>query len=255
MKGFINNGNSCYFNVSLKMLLVCCPELEEYSYHGDCVFTQLFFRLVRAYYDPDIKYIDPRPLLDVFREKFPSFSAYHQHDAQECVLSLIDILEKELPYFKKKFYGMKENQVIFPKGKNIHPERFSLHLLESQPNMTLVEMYKKSFKWNTIENYYDDEGEHYNLATTRSIIKKFPEMFMISFDSKSFVEAFAEDDTMELLCSVVHLGSQHSGHYVILIRKDCKWYLHDDMSIVELTEFPKKEGHYILTYTLKTHQS
>jgi ubiquitin C-terminal hydrolase len=251
MKGFINNGNSCYFNVSLKMLLVCCPELEDYSYEGDCVFTHLFFRLVRAYYDPSIPYIDPRPLLDVFRERFPSFSVYHQHDAQECVLSLIDILEKELPHLKKKFYGMKENQVIYPNGKNVHPERFSMHLLESEPRGKLVDMYKKSFKWNTIENYYDDEGNRYNLATSRSIIKKFPEKFIISFDSKSYVEVFTDDEHMELLCSVVHLGTQHSGHYVILIRDKGKWYLHDDMSVVEMKEFPKMEGHYIVTYNLK----
>ena len=251
MKVLINNGNTCFFNVSLKLLLSACPELENQTYEGDCVFTQLFFRFVKVYFDPAIKHIDPRPLLEVFREKFPRFVQYEQHDVQECLLCLIDILENELPYFKQKFYGIKENQVIYPEGKNYSTEKFSMHILESKRGATLAELNEKSFKWNVIENYQDENGKVFNLATRRSIIKEFPEIFMISFDSKSEVEIFESDNNFELLSSAIHLGGQQGGHYICLLKQDDKWYVNDEDFINELTKFPTRCGHYVIMYKLK----
>ena len=66
MKGFTNGGNTCYFNVSLKSLLIACPELKNYEYSGPCEFTEMFFRLIKAIENPDVKIIDPRPLLELF---------------------------------------------------------------------------------------------------------------------------------------------------------------------------------------------
>ena len=195
MKGFANGGNTCYFNVSLKSILIACPELKEYEYNGPCEFTEFFFRLIKAMNNPDVKYVDPRPLLELLRNRFPNFTSLREHDAQECILCIIDILEKELPYFKKKFYGIKQNEVIFPTGKNISKEEFSMLILESERRGKLLEMLKKSRRWETIEGYIDDEGNKYNLATRRSIIKQYPQIFMISFDANTDgVEIIDEDE-------------------------------------------------------------
>lgn len=259
MKGFINHNNFCYFNVSLKCILTACPEMKDETYTGDCEFTNYFYRLVRAYYDPDVTYINPRPLFEIFRKRFTYFTPDEQHDIQECILCIIDILEIELPYFKKKFYGLKENQIIYPGGKNVFDENFCMYILESKPHKTMDELFNESFKWNTIENYVSDEGKQYNLATTRSIIKKLPEILMITFDSKSNIEVSetlnVKGYEYELIFSGIHRGVQYGGHYFCVIKFEGNWILNDDMNIFQLNEFPTKDGHYVLTYILKTRQS
>jgi ubiquitin C-terminal hydrolase len=256
MKGFTNGGNTCYFNVSLKSILIACPELKEYEYNGPCEFTEFFFRLIKAMNNPDVKYVDPRPLLELLRKRFPNFTSLQEHDAQECILCIIDILEKELPYFKKKFYGIKQNEVIFPTGKNISKEEFSMFILESERRGKLLEMLKKSRRWETIEGYIDDEGNKYNLATRRSIIKQFPEIFMISFDAKTDgLEIIDEDEKFELIGAVAHVGYQHSGHYVFLSKEKCHWFMNDDMLTTELKSFPKFGDYYVLMYKTKIPQS
>ena len=256
MKGFANGGNTCYFNVSLKSILIACPELKEYEYNGPCEFTEFFFRLIKAMNNPDVKYVDPRPLLELLRNRFPNFTSLREHDAQECILCIIDILEKELPYFKKKFYGIKQNEVIFPTGKNISKEEFSMLILESERRGKLLEMLKKSRRWETIEGYIDDEGNKYNLATRRSIIKQYPQIFMISFDAKTDgLEIIDEDENFELIGAVVHVGYQHSGHYVFLSKENCHWFVNDDMLTTELNSFPKIGDYYVLMYKTKIQSS
>ena len=256
MKGFANGGNTCYFNVSLKSILIACPELKEYEYNGPCEFTEFFFRLIKAMNNPDVKYVDPRPLLELLRNRFPNFTSLREHDAQECILCIIDILEKELPYFKKKFYGIKQNEVIFPTGKNISKEEFSMLILESERRGKLLEMLKKSRRWETIEGYIDDEGNKYNLATRRSIIKQYPQIFMISFDAKTDgLEIIDEDENFVLIGAVVHVGYQHSGHYVFLSKENCHWFVNDDMLTTELNSFPKIGDYYVLMYKTKIPQS
>ena len=256
MKGFINGGNTCYFNVSLKSILIACPELKEYEYNGPCEFTEFFFRLIKAMNNPDVKYVDPRPLLELLRNRFPNFTSLREHDAQECILCIIDILEKELPYFKKKFYGIKQNEVIFPTGKNISKEEFSMLILESERRGKLLEMLKKSRRWETIEGYTDDEGNKYNLAARRSIIKQYPQIFMISFDAKTDgLEIIDEDENFELIGAVAHVGYQHSGHYVFLSKENCHWFMNDDMLTTELNSFPKIGDYYVLMYKTKIPQS
>lgn len=256
MKGFTNSGNTCYFNVSLKSLLIACPKLKNYEYSGPCEFTEMFFRLIKAIENPDVKIIDPRPLLELLRKRFPHFKNLQENDAQECILSIIDILEKELPYFKRKFYGVKQNEVIFPIGKNISQEEFSMHILESETRGNLLDMLKKSRKWNAIEGYIDDEGNKYNLATRRSIIKKFPEIFMISFDSKTNgLEIIEEDENFELIGAVIHVGVQYSGHYVFLSKENCQWYINDDILTKQLNKFPIRGDYYVLIYKTKIQSS
>ena len=256
MKGFANGGNTCYFNVSLKSILIACPELKEYEYNGPCEFTEFFFRLIKAMNNPDVKYVDPRPLLELLRNRFPNFTSLREHDAQECILCIIDILEKELPYFKKKFYGIKQNEVIFPTGKNISKEEFSMLILESERRGKLLEMLKKSRRWETIEGYIDDEGNKYNLATRRSIIKQYPQIFMISFDAKTDgLEIIDEDENFELIGAVAHVGYQHSGHYVFLSKENCHWFVNDDMLTTELNSFPKIGDYYVLMYKTKIQSS
>jgi len=252
MKGFINNGNNCYFNVSLKALLTVCENLDIECGSESSTFTLLFMRLLKAYRDPDVQHIDPLPLLHAFIENFPRFTVDDQHDVQECILCLIDILERDIPVFKRIFYGVRENQTIYPSGKNYRDEIFSMYILEYEKGKTFGELFNKSLKWNTIENYEDDNGQLHHLATVRQIIKTPPRVLMISFDSKSHIEVPEEFLGYKLIFSGIHHGVQYGGHYICAIKRDDKWYVNDDMNILKCESFPTLDGHYILIYIPET---
>jgi hypothetical protein len=81
-------------------------------------------------------------------------------------------------------------------------------------------MLKKSSDWNVLENFEDTEGRVHNVATTRMVFSKLPQILMISFDSKShihIIESIIIDNyEYNLIASAVHVGMQADGHYVSL---------------------------------------
>ena len=121
MKGLENHGNTCYFNTALQCLLYI-PVLSNYfirhPYQGDCKFTNEYSKMVKTYWTKGQDEIDINSVLTCFREKFPRFGTKEQHDVQEAILCIIDILETSRPEIKpwfterryKKLYGRVESQ-------------------------------------------------------------------------------------------------------------------------------------------------
>ena len=64
-------------------------------------------------------------LLEDFVKKFPRFVVGRQHDAQEAVLCIIDILENSVTELKKHFYGKKIQETLWPGGKKTHEKVLS----------------------------------------------------------------------------------------------------------------------------------
>ena len=116
-------------------------------------------------------------------------------------------------------------------------------------------MLKKSTGWNVIENFEDTEGKVYNVATSRMVFSKLPQVFMISFDSKSHIHVieniFIDKNEYNLIASAVHVGMQADGHYVSFVKNGTQWYYIND-DVVKDTELPITAGHYVLVYNLKT---
>lgn len=254
MKGFLNLGNTCYFNTSLQCLLQI-PQLSNYfikhGYVGDCEFTKLYLALVLAYWNrEDTKVINPKLLLQQFYNKFPRFKNNEQHDVQESVLCIIDILETSIPVIKQIFYGKKTQETIWPGGKNTNEEDFSIHIVTSGGN-DLGQMLTKSTEWNCIEDFVDDQGRKYNIATTRMLFSKLSPVLMISFDTKSnvkIVENIVIDKfTYKLVSTAVHVGNQYDGHYISFINNEDKWYYIND-DFVNECKLPHEASHYFLVY-------
>jgi len=261
MKGLKNNGNTCYFNTSLQCLL-CIPILSNHlidnPYVGTCTFTRLYSELVHTYWSKvHTGTIDVKPLLCIFQKHFPRFVSGQQHDTQEAIMCIIDILEKEIIDIKRWFYGKKIQQVIWPNGKTDLEEEFSMHFVNSNTK-DLGEMLKKSMDWGVIENFQDDKGTVYNIATTRTVFSKLPKILMISFNSKSYFKVFEKllIDNFEynLISSAIHTGIQCDGHYVSFAKHKGVWYYIND-EFVNAHELPIEAGHYVLVYNLKTPSS
>src|SRR6056300_1385002 len=158
MRGFLNLGNTCYFNAAIQCLLHV-PALSNYflqvGYDGDCEFTKLYTQLVQFYWISEKKgIVHPGPLMKQFFVHFPRFENREPHDTQEAILCVIDILERSCPDIKRWLYGKKVQETIWPGGKTQSQEDFSIHLVTSQ-GTDLAEMLIKSADWNVVENFED----------------------------------------------------------------------------------------------------
>jgi uncharacterized UBP type Zn finger protein len=260
MKGFQNHGNTCYFNTAIQCLMHI-PDLTNYfiknPYKGDCAFTRAYSDLVKVYWTNGRESITLSPLLEHFRASFPRFRANEQHDIQEAVLCIIDILETSVPEIKRWLYGKKTQETIWPGGKSSNEEDFSIHLITSN-GKDMTKMLSKSTEWNTLENFEDINGKVHHVATTRMMFSKLPQVLMISFDTKSHIQIIENilinKNEYNLVASAIHLGHQYDGHYVSLIKRKDKWFLIDDDTINEC-ELPEETGYYFMVYNLKTPSS
>jgi uncharacterized protein Veg len=120
-------------------------------------------------------------------------------------------------------------------------------------------MIKESNGWNTIEDYVDNDGKKHNVATTRNIFSKYPNIFIVSFDKKSFVKIEKNlnigNNIYELQSTIIHKGIQCGGHYMSTIKIGEGWFIQDDDNLGKLNDLPKEDNHFILVYNLKTPSS
>lgn len=260
MKGFENFGETCYFNSALQCLMyipVLTNYFIKYPYDGACEFTKEYSNLVRLYWKRGEHDIDIGPIISQFRKKFPSFVDTQQHDAQEAIMCIIDILERAVPLIKQWIYGKKTQETIWPSGKSSNEEDFGIHLITSH-GKDLGQMLSKSTDWNVLENFKDTEGKVHNVATTRMVFSKLPQVFMISFDSKSHIEIIERilihTSEYNLMSAVVHMGNQYGGHYASFVKRKDMWYFINDESVVQ-HELPAEAGYYFMVYNLKTPSS
>jgi|TARA_B110000046_G_C12965258_1_gene386386 uncharacterized UBP type Zn finger protein len=262
MKGIRNKGNTCYFNTALQCLLYI-PALSNYMirkpYAGECTFTRAYSDLVKVYWTKGRDHVGVSKLLEAFIEKFPRFANMdEQHDVQEAVLCIVDILERSVPEIKPWFYGKKTQETVWPTGKSTSEEDFSVHLVTSSRSKDMGQILAKSTDWNVIENYVDDDGKRHNLATTRMVFSELPRVLMISFDKKSHVQILKKlvigDSQYDLISTAVHVGEQDDGHYVSFVKRKNKWlFINDDH--VEEYDPPEQASYYFMVYNLKTPSS
>ena len=245
MRGFLNIGNTCYFNTALQCLLhipVLTNYIIRHPYDGECEFTKMYYDVTKIYWTEGKEILTINSLLKLFQSEF-----------QEAILCIIDILERAIPLIKKWFYGRKVQETIWPGGKSTNEEDFSVHLITSR-GTDMEEMLKKSTDWDVLDNFEDTEGKVHNVATTRKLFSKLPQILMISFDRKSHVKII-ENILMDkyeynLIASAVHVGLQNDGHYVGFVKRRNKWYYVNDDKITQ-QDLPEEAGHYFMVYNLK----
>jgi ubiquitin C-terminal hydrolase len=256
MRGFLNLGNTCYFNTALQCLLhipILTNYIIRHPYDGECEFTKMYYEVTKTYWTEGKEILTINSLLKLFQNEFPRFKLEEQHDVQEAILCIIDILERAVPLIKKWFYGKKVQETIWPGGKTTNEEDFSVHLITSNGN-DMEEMLKKSTDWDVLDNFEDTEGKVHNVATTRKLFSKLPQILMISFDRKSHIKII-ENILMDkyeynLIASAVHVGLQNDGHYMSFVKRRNMWFCINDEMVRE-EELPDQGGFYFMVYNLK----
>lgn len=258
-RGFVNSKNTCYFNVTLQCLFHV-PALSNYlnrsPHRGSCDFSRAYCELLRAYWRAEeptaAAALDPTPLLREFQKHFPRFVDGEQHDVQEAVLCVIDVLERAMPELKRMFYGKKIQETIWPGGKNTTEEPFSVHLLTARPGATMETMLEDSVAWRTLDGFVDDAGKAHHVATTRAVFSELPPLLLISFDKKSDVEVFERLEIgrvhYRLVATALHTGIQWGGHYVAFCFHR-GWFAVNDERVSALDGAPPPAGgHYFFVY-------
>jgi uncharacterized UBP type Zn finger protein len=261
MHGFANLGNTCYFNSAIQTLLHIhdvSVHILKNKYEGECTFTKIYEHIIHVYFSTrEVKVFTLTPLLNEFVKTFPRFTIGEPHDAQDALLCIIDILEKDYPIIKELLYGEVSQITISPASKNVLKTPFCIHFLNMDKEIKSVnQMIEEGYKWNVVEGYVDDNGKKHHVATTRRVISKKPKILLISFDKKSRVKI----DTYlnlgyELQGSIIHQGIQWGGHYMSMCKLGNEWFIQDDDTLGKITELPKEDNHYVLVYNLKTPSS
>mgnify|MGYP001158116018 FL=1 len=258
MRGLVNHGNNCYFNASIQVLAhipILANSFIKTPYEGPCSFTREFSEFIHKFWraSPEPrKPLDPLAMIREFRKHFPRFRDDEQHDVQECVLCIIDIIERAVPRVKEWVYGTKTQETHWPGGSSKTKDPFCVHILTHDRSGDLGRMLENASKWNAVEGYEDSDGQKHHVATTRTVLTETPKVLFISFDKKSHVDAvehlsFSNGSTYRLVASAVHAGAQFTGHYMAFTKHGGKWSFRDD-EICRECELEKTAGPYFMAY-------
>ena len=127
LTGLVNIGNTCFMNSALQCLSNCFQltkyflsnlyvnEINTENKLGSCgKIAKTYKKLLKQLWKENEEYIYPNKFRDIFIQYERQFSGYGQHDSNEFLIFLLDILHEDLNKITDKQYieikGKKENE-------------------------------------------------------------------------------------------------------------------------------------------------
>jgi len=203
-----NHGNQCFLNVILQVLFVCggwIPSLLM-TPKRDATWERLQ-TLVRVYYEATGS-INNAVLLDVFRIRGIEVRPFEQNDASEYLLHLLHILTEYCP--KDLFH------IVF----------------EKESECILCVQYSESLVDSVTERLKGPRVYHWPRYLYIHINRYDEHMQKIHHP----IECPVRWDRYELRASIIHIGGERNGHYLMVFRNAERYIMVDDDRIQEMDE-------------------
>jgi len=253
MKGFLNLGNTCYFNTALQCMLhtpILTNRFMARGYDGQCEFTKEYYRVaVQMWRIKGDQPINPAKLLAQLSSRYQQFRGSQPNDVQEVVLCIIDIFEKSIgdEWIKQHLYGVNTTRVTWPEGTSETSDVFACQMIEQGDSFL-----EKNTTVNGFRDLSDKEWPEASIATKAT---KLGTVFMVSFNmyqekkDVTIPKTFEFDNsTYRLYAAAIHMGSHMGGHYAAIVCHRENWFIKDDCSVHKVSDFHTTGPYYFAMY-------
>jgi len=263
MKGLTNIGNTCYFNACLQCLLQT-PALSNYfitnNFNGVCEFTTEYNKLIRAFWlNKNDECVDTREIMRLFREKYTEFDNGEEHDAQECLLKILDIFHKSTrhpkdlveidnnewktkksSFIKDLFFGQFCKEIVYNGGTSTSHENFNAVMLTPKSKSDIVTLIADHNHDTVIEGYTDKIGRMHHVSVMTQQISHTPSiltfcftMYLRKYKTRLHEKIMINDTKYVLYACCVHTGTVRGGHYCAYTKHKGEWWLKDDNTAIK----------------------
>ena len=267
MKGFLNLGNTCYFNSTLQCLINCTPLVNyfvKYGYTGTNTAVIAFKDIINEYWNGNNNVVDPKLLIRELVRWSPQFKGNFQQDSHEAYLCMLEgfhkatrrIIINEAPYYLNvdrdgpafKQWSLEHRSLVTDlfdgqikvKVSDVHYETFRSLELTPSHNTSVDAL---------IFDYFNTEDVKDSNKTIKRTIQCPPVCMAIAFkqffnkvnikikktlDLSWFLDASHHcpfDPKYKLYGVILHGGDRRGGHYVSATCVGEQWYLNNDSRI------------------------
>jgi ubiquitin C-terminal hydrolase len=200
MNGFVNLGNTCYLNATLQ-LIFSIKELKEYfiskiflkemngnlknsdlkdnNIKKNIIFIQNFFSLINDYSNNNNKILIPKNLLNSIQSIYTDFNGYEQHDSQEILLIILDLIHENLKYdIEVNYKGTPKNDT-------------DILVIDSVNALSKILNYKYSISNELFYGMYYNQYKSIETDSNNKLVSKNYEHFnnlTLEFDGNNLIE-------------------------------------------------------------------
>ena len=186
------------------------------------------------------KAVDASEFVAALEERFSGFEAGQQGDASEVIIGLLDVFETSIgkDFIHGIFGGEMEQVVTYRKDadsgdveESATSERFTaLHIQVNEPT-TFQHLYEQFEEPEGIEDYKDSSGKSHAVAIKHHLVRHWPKVILVVFEQyyyKFNIHLPLMWNGKSLVAAIIHKGSQHGGHYAVIVQNKGEWWLKED---------------------------
>lgn len=263
MVTFVNNGNTCYFNVLMQLILHTDHNTLKSNnnnltnlQHNWLMIVERFQRLAPH------KEFNPTSIFD-FLKWNKHFKRGQAHDAHEAFLKLLDLVGEEL--FQGEVLEFMLTRDMPYEWTYKHTPILSLEICANHDTLDLC--LREHFMPECVEDWKDSKNNERSLLKTAHFTKFPPNLVILlrqNYTDKKSVEYPQELDVTRFSTSktpvlydlqsvIVH----KMAHYYIYCLEGGNWYVYNDecRTAIRGETWKAKDPPYMLTYKLCTSPS
>jgi ubiquitin C-terminal hydrolase len=147
-KGFNNIGNTCYLNSGLQMLIqnkAFCKKIFDNRNTSENLRKMTDF-IIEYYTTDNKKSLTPNQIKSIVEKIKPMFRGNRQHDSEEFIISLIEILNDDIVLNIIKL----QNKILIDKATNKNPNNNVIKLFEEKIQCIYLDYQNKKITIETL---------------------------------------------------------------------------------------------------------